>query len=129
MVPGGRFSGLDRCGMPLGGVARSPAVACTVPSVAGPGAGPVVGTAGSTGAGAGAGIGGPGSASAVGALKINAATIPSAADTMVSAAVSLSILTDAPFPILCSAGATGCFYLTDKIVTPGIAVTKRLIDF
>ena len=48
---------------------------------------------------------------------------------MVSAAVSLSILTDAPFPILCSAGATGCFYLTDKIVTSVIAVTKRLIEF
>ena len=43
------------------------------------------------------GFGGGGSASAVGALKINAATIPSAADTT-SCAVSLSILTDAPFP-------------------------------
>src|SRR5262245_3760995 len=112
--------------MPSGGAARSPLVAWTVLSGAGPGAGPVVGIAGSTGAGAGAGIGGTGSASAVGAVKVNAATIPMAADTKVSAAVSLSILTDAPFPILCSAGATGCFYVTDKIVTPGIAVTKRL---
>src|SRR5262245_34788698 len=111
--------------MPSGGVGRSPAVACTVPSGVGPGAGAGVGIAGPIGAGAGAGIGGTGSASAVGALKVNAATIPIAADTKVSAAVSLSILTDAPFPILCIAGATGCFYLTDKIVTPGLAVTKR----
>jgi hypothetical protein len=39
-----------------------------------------------------------GSASAVGALKVNAATIPSAADATISAVVSPSILTDAPFP-------------------------------
>ncbi len=53
-------------------------------------------------AGAATGITGSdcaGSASAVGALKVNAATIPSAPDTTVSAVVSLSILTDAPFPL------------------------------
>ena len=52
-------------------------------------------------AGAATGITGSdcaGSASAVGVLKINAATNPSAPDT-VSAVVSLSILTDAPFPL------------------------------
>src|SRR5262245_9890484 len=127
VVPGGRFSGLDRCGMPSGGAASSPPVAWTVPSGAGPGAGPVAEIVGSTGAGAGAA--GAGSASADGALRVNAATIPSAPDIKVSAAVSLSILTDAPFPILCSAGATGCFYVADQIVTSGVDVTTQFTDF
>jgi hypothetical protein len=131
VVPGGRFSGLDRCGMPSGGVDRSLAAAWTVPSGAGPGAGPVMGTAGSTSAGAGAGRGtaGTSSASAVGALKVNAATIPSAPDINVSAAVSLSNLTAAPFPNLRRAGATGCFNLIDENVTSGVDVTKRGIRF
>src|SRR5262249_10680206 len=129
VVPGGRFSGLDRCGMPSGGACRSPAAAWTVPSGAGPGAGPVAEIAGSTGAGAGAGTGGAGSASAARALEGNAATITSAPDNQGSAAVSLSILTDAPFPILYSAGATGCFYVADQIVTSGVDVTTQFIDF
>src|SRR5262245_25240198 len=113
--------------MPSGGADSSPPAAWTVPS--GPGAGPVAVIAGSAGAGAGDGIGGMGSASAAGAPKVNAATIPSAPETKVSAAVSLSILTDAPFPILCSAGAIGCFYVAAKIVTSGVDVTKQFIDF
>jgi hypothetical protein len=51
-------------------------------------------------AGAGSGAGGAGSATAGGALKLNAATMPSAPDTTVSAVLSRSILTDAPFPFL-----------------------------
>jgi hypothetical protein len=78
VVPGGRFWRLDKCGVPSGGVAGSPAAACT-------------------GAGAGGGGGGSaGSASAVGALKVSAATIPSAPDITVSVFASISILTNSP---------------------------------
>jgi hypothetical protein len=124
VVPGGRFSGLDRCGTPSGGVGRVPAAACTVPSGAGTGGDAGEGLAGSAGAaagsaaaggashgshgnglggagagaGSGAGAGGAGSANAVGALKINAATIPSAPDNNVTAVASRSI-TDGPLPV------------------------------
>ena len=54
MVPGGRFSGLDRCGTPSGGVAGSTAAGWTVPSGAGPGVGAGVWIAGSAGAATGA---------------------------------------------------------------------------
>jgi hypothetical protein len=90
-----------------------------------------MGIAGSASAGAGGGTGtaGTSSARAVGALKVNAATIPSAPDINVSAAVSLSILTDASFPNLRRAGATGCFNLIDEDVTSGVDVTRRSIRF
>jgi hypothetical protein len=42
----------------------------------------------------------------------------------VSTVALTSILTNAPFP---TAGVTGCFRLTDKIVTSGVAVMKQLI--
>jgi hypothetical protein len=73
-----------------------------------------MGGTGSPGAaGAATGITGSdcaGSASAVGALKVNATKTPSAPDTTVSAVVSLSILTDAPSdyrfePVLLGASA------------------------
>lgn len=58
------------------------------------------------GAGSGAGAGGTGSATAVGALKLNAATMPNAPVTTVSAVLSRSILTDAPFPFPALSRAT-----------------------
>ena len=97
-VPGGRFSGLDKCCMPSGGVGKAPAAASTVPSGAGPGAAPSAGIAGSAGAGVGPGISGTESASAVGVLKVNAAMAPNVPAATVSAVAPLFILTHAPFP-------------------------------
>lgn len=57
------------------------------------------GAGGGAGAGTGSGGGGTGSASALGALKVIAATIPSAPDIMVSAFASQSILTNGPLPV------------------------------
>ncbi len=94
VVPGGRFCRLDRCGMPLGGVTGSVPAACTVASRRRRPSG-----AGRQDRGAGAGGGTAGSANAAGALKVRAATIPSAPDVTVSAIVSISIRTNAPFPL------------------------------
>jgi hypothetical protein len=55
VVPGGRFSGLDKCGTPSDGAAGSAAAACTVPPGAGAATGPGAGAAAVSGTGAGAG--------------------------------------------------------------------------
>jgi hypothetical protein len=125
VVPGGRFSGLSKCGTSWGGAAGVPAAACTVPSGVGPGGGAGAGIAGSagaatgagggashgksggagggggaiSGAGAGAGAGGTGSAEAVGAPRVIAATTPSAPDITVSTFASHLNLTDGPLSL------------------------------
>lgn len=101
VVPGGRFSGLDKCCMPSGGVGSVAAADSTVPSGAGPSDGPSMGIAGSAGAGAGSGMSGTESASAVGALNANAAMTPNAPDATASAVPPLFILAHAPFRIAC----------------------------
>jgi hypothetical protein len=68
-----------------------------------------------------------GSASATGALNVNAATNPSDADTAVSAFASRSILTNAPSLTRFQAVLLSASVWLAKIVTPEVDVTKQLI--
>jgi hypothetical protein len=152
VVPGGRFSGLDRCGTPSGGAGRPSAAAWTVPSVGGSGAGAGVtgagrGAATARGAGAGAGAGAASTGAAggakgitgfgvtgsaiagsaiAGAAKSNVAITLGPPISAVSTVALTSIVTDAPLPVTALVRPTGCFSLAGKIVTPVPPVMKRL---
>src|SRR5690349_17523225 len=151
LVPGGRFSGLARCGTSAGGAASAAtgtaagdagvpgwAGAAAGTKGAGPtGAGATTGWAGgdaetgpgrtgaTTAGGAGGGSGTPGSACAVVAPASSAARAPRPAAATVAAFTSMSIFTQAPFLKLTRNRSTECFSLIVKIVTPGSQVNNR----
>ena len=128
-VPGGRFSGLERCGTSAGGGAGSAGSPAAGRSAGSPNGG----TAGSPAAArvemdcspgngsGGGGAGASGSACAMGAASINAANSPSAPPLSGSGHTFSDFLTDAPSLV---DGAIGCFSLGTPIVTPVQGGTK-----